>query len=77
MPITEGAGPVMSRPTVTVLSGGLGGARVAAALVAEGIDDRSSFVTNRFRRSSLEGAVVMYETKRQFAPAAAPRDPQL
>ena len=62
MPITEGARPVMSRPTVTVLSGGLGGARVAAALVAEGIDGRSSFVTNVGDDLEVGGLLVCPDT---------------
>jgi LPPG:FO 2-phospho-L-lactate transferase len=36
----------MTRPRITVLSGGLGGARLACALATEGLDDCCTFVTN-------------------------------
>ena len=52
----------MTRPTVTVLSGGLGGARVARALVAEGIEDRSSFVTNVGDDLEVDGLLVCPDT---------------
>ena len=52
----------MSRPTVTVLSGGLGGARLARALAAEGIADRSSFVTNVGDDLEVDGLLVCPDT---------------
>jgi LPPG:FO 2-phospho-L-lactate transferase len=52
----------MSRPTVCVLSGGLGGARLARALVAEGIDDRTSFVTNVGDDLEVDGLLVCPDT---------------
>jgi LPPG:FO 2-phospho-L-lactate transferase len=52
----------MSRPTVAVLSGGLGGARLARALVAEGIDDRTSFVTNVGDDLEVDGLLVCPDT---------------
>jgi LPPG:FO 2-phospho-L-lactate transferase len=52
----------MSRPTVTILSGGLGGARMARALVAEDIDDRSCFVTNVGDDLEVDGLLVCPDT---------------
>jgi LPPG:FO 2-phospho-L-lactate transferase len=52
----------MSRPTVSVLSGGLGGARLARALVAEDIDDRTSFVTNVGDDLEVDGLLVCPDT---------------
>jgi len=52
----------MGRPTVTVLSGGLGGARLARALVAEGIDNGSSFVTNVGDDLEVDGLLVCPDT---------------